>query len=124
MGELVFAAVLPFRLTNANVGRTKQFGASERERKSLEVRLRGAGLVRQPFSQPVTLRLTRILGMRERYWDSDSGLRGNSKELIDSLVACGWFHDDGMDWILETRFAQDKTQRENGPAILVEVFYE
>ncbi len=79
-------------------------------------------LKRDPFKFPVKLTLTRILGPNQRLWDADSVLRGNAKQLVDSLVAVGWFHDDSMKYITQVIGAQDATQRENGPAVLIEVF--
>ncbi len=79
-------------------------------------------LKRDPFDFPVKITLTRILGPNQRLWDADSVLRGNAKQLIDSLVAVGWFHDDSMKYIVQVIGAQDATQRENGPAVSIEVF--
>lgn len=79
-------------------------------------------LKRDPFEFPVKVTLTRILGPNQRLWDADSVLRGNAKQLIDSLVAIGWFYDDSMKYIVQVVGDQDATQRENGPAVLIEVF--
>jgi len=70
----------------------------------------------------VEIQLTRIIGPRHRLWDADSVLRGSAKQLIDSLVAIGWFHDDGPKWITSATGVQDASQRVNGPAVMVEVF--
>lgn len=116
------SVLLPFELKNENQGRKKNWYTPAKERKSFESRLRRLDMVREPFDKPVRLELTRILGKGQKLWDSDSILRGNSKELIDSLVAVGWFHDDKPKWITHTFGFQDANQRESGPAILVEVF--
>ena len=54
-------------------------------------------------------------------WDADSVLRGNAKELIDSLTALGWFHDDSPKWIVAVDGRQDASRREIGPMVEVEV---
>jgi len=113
---------LEIEMTNNNGGSGGKWYPSAKVRKEIEDYLTVSGLVRKPFGFQASIRLTRILGKRQSLWDSDSGLRGNSKELIDALVACGWFVDDGPKYIKETQFRQDATQRKNGPAILLEVF--
>tara|TARA_R110002110_G_scaffold116667_3_gene288278 strand:- start:393 stop:671 length:279 start_codon:yes stop_codon:yes gene_type:complete len=79
-------------------------------------------LPREPFEFPVQIRLTRIIGPRQRLWDADSVLRGSAKQILDALVAIGWFHDDGPRWITSATGVQDASQRENGPAVMIEVF--
>jgi len=113
---------LPIELTNGNDGRGSKWYSSAKVRKRIETTLRGLGLVRQPFEYQVAIRLTRVLGKGQQFWDSDSFYRGNSKELIDALVACGWFHDDGPKWIVDATGKQDASQRVNGPCVIVEVF--
>jgi hypothetical protein len=114
--------ILFIRLTNGNRGRTKHWTSAARERKRIEKELREDGQVREPFDFPVTLKVTRILGKGERLWDSESWQRGNLKELVDSLVAVGWFADDGRKYITRTEFEDDDTQRDVGPAVKLEVF--
>ena len=121
MPEVIFSQVLPIKLTNGNDGRTKAWYKSASNRKKFEKMLRRKGLIREPFTHPVSVHVTRILGKGERLWDSSSGLRGNFKELEDSLVAVGWFVDDSMKYIAETRFFQDVTRRTEGSAVLIEV---
>ena len=120
--EEMLSVVLPIELTNSNGGRSQKWFNSAKIRKSFESSFRILGLAREPFEGLVKLELTRILGKNQRLWDSDSGLRGNSKELIDALVAIGWFHDDSPKWIEQTVFLQDQSQRENGPAVRVCVY--
>jgi hypothetical protein len=113
---------LPLELTNRNDGQGRSWHRTAGDRQSIEKLLIFERLTRIPFDHSVTLCLTRILGKGQRFWDADSGLRGNSKQLIDSLVAVGWFHDDSVKWIEEVRFFQDASQKKNGPAVLIEVF--
>jgi hypothetical protein len=42
----------------------------------------------------VALNIVRLYSGRQRAWDADSILRGNSKQLIDAMVSAGWFLDD------------------------------
>ena len=111
--------ILPFELTNSNSGRGYHWGGSAKLRKKFERDLRALGLTRKPFTFPVIVHVTRILGPRQALWDSSSVGRGNWKEIEDALVACGWFTDDGPKYIRDTRFHQDATRRPQGPAIEV-----
>lgn len=118
----ISSIVLPIKLTNANDGRGGSFWESAKRRKDYESIIAACGVRHTPFYSVVTIRITRILGPRERLWDADSVLRGSAKELIDAMVACGWFVDDGPKWIKTCDGRQDKSQRENGPSVLLEVF--
>jgi hypothetical protein len=113
--------LIPLELTNRNDGRGHSWHRTASERQKIERLLIAEGLQRSPFETPVTIRITRILGKGQRLWDPDSGLRGNAKELIDSLVAAGWFHDDSAKWITEVRFFQCATDRELGPAVRIDI---
>lgn len=122
MKELVSTEWLRIKLTNHNDGRTRHFRASHTERMDLELWIRAKHGKRSPYKFPVRLEVTRILGPREQLWDYSSCGRGNWKEIEDSLVACGWFVDDGPTYITGIEFLQDTTQRVRGPALKVEVF--
>ena len=113
--------ILPIELTNGNEGRTKHYGASAKRRREYERIIRAKCGQRTPPDYPVTVTVTRILGKGQRLWDYSSGLRGNYKELEDAMTACGWWHDDGPEWVKGVIFRQDATRRELGPAVLVEV---
>ena len=112
---------LPFKLTNGNSGRGNAWYMSAAFRKKAEKTLRQLGMVRSPFPCKVSVTVTRILGKKERPWDSSSVLRGNYKEIEDALVACGWFTDDSMDHIGLTIGKQDTTRREKGSCIELEI---
>lgn len=118
----LLSVTIPLKMSNSNTGRGHAWYAKAAEREDIEKMLRSLQLARSPFGCRVELHLTRILGKGERLWDADSGLRGNAKELIDSMVAVGWFYGDSPKWIKEVRFFQDDSQRKNGSTILVEVF--
>ena len=117
---ILYSVQLPIELTNGNDGRGNRWFKSAKYRKGYEKLLRMLGLVRKPFTVPVFVRVTRILGPKQRLWDSSSIGRGNWKEIEDAMVACGWFVDDGPKWIVETRFCQS-WWREKHPGILVEI---
>lgn len=112
---------LPIELTNNNQGRGGAWYKTAKVRKQIEERLRLEGMTRQPFEFAVDLHLTRVIGKGQRLWDADSLLRGNSKELIDALVAVGWFVDDGPKYIKTVTADQDANQRDNGPSVIVRV---
>lgn len=113
--------LLPIKPTNGNDGRGHKWYRTAAVRDKIASRLRWLGLTREPFDVPVSLTLTRVLGKGERKWDADSIGRGNAKELIDSLVSLGWFHDDGPRWIRSVDYRQDDTRRDVGPCWEIEV---
>ena len=116
-GGLPLTIWLPMALTNGNDGRGNKWFSSAKVRKEIEVLLRGMGYQREPFESPVDIHITRVLGPRQKLWDADSLLRGNSKELIDAIVAVGFLVDDGPKYVKTVTADQDENDRENGPAI-------
>lgn len=63
------------------------------------------------------VRITRILGPRQRAFDWDN-CAASCKALIDALKLVGLIRDDNDRW-LEISVEQDDTQRANGPAVAV-----
>lgn len=120
---IIHSAELPIELNNGNDGRGGRWFSSAKVRKEIEATLRFYGFAMpQPFSVPVCLMITRILGARQQKWDADSYQRGNLKELIDALVVCNWFVDDGPKYIEEVRFKQvDLKPRPGKSTTLIEV---
>ena len=116
---ILHAVTLPIELTNGNDGRTQKWFNSAKRRREYEQLLIFTGHNRKPFPMPVGLVVVRILGKGQRLWDADSGLRGSWKEIQDALVAVGWFVDDSARYIEWVQFSQDKTQRDDGPAVRV-----
>jgi hypothetical protein len=116
-----FAVILPVELTNGNEGRTKHFGASNKRRQEYEELFRTLGFVRTPPDYRQTVTLTRILGKRQRFYDPDSLMRGNVKEIIDALTACGWWHDDSFKWLESVEARQDGSKTQKGWAIRIDV---
>jgi hypothetical protein len=116
------SAILPISLTNSNAGRTVHYGASAGRRKKYAKQLGLLGYKRKPFEHPVDIVVTRILGPNQRLMDSSSLLRGNWKEIEDTLVELGWFVDDSPKYIRATLGLQDSTRRDIGPATLVTIY--
>lgn len=118
---------LKLNLTNGNDGRGNKWFKTAKVRKDIEDLLRAGNhvcfaIVDKPA--PIWLRITRLMAKGQRYYDEDSLGRGNSKELIDSLKACGWFHDDSRECIRRVEFRQihqSVTKREK-PGVLIEMF--
>ena len=121
MANLIHETTLRINLTNSNDGQGKAWYKTAKARKDIETELRRTKQQREPFSFPVCVRLVRILGPKQRLWDADSILRGSAKQLIDSLVAVGWFHDDKPQWIMQV-IGDQKVDRVNGPAVQVQVY--
>jgi hypothetical protein len=90
---------LPIELTNNNTGRTQHFGRSASQRKKYERIIRAKFGQQVPFSSKVEVVVQRVLAARQRLWDYSSVLRGNWKEIEDALVACGFMHDDGPEYV-------------------------
>jgi hypothetical protein len=90
---------LPIELTNNNTGRTQHFGRSASQRKKYERIIRAKFGQQVPFSSKVEIVVQRVLAARQRLWDFSSVLRGNWKEIEDALVACGFVHDDGPQYV-------------------------
>jgi hypothetical protein len=120
----VLDRILPIEIQNKNDGQGRHWSGMHKTRRRMETDLRMLGLVRQPFEFPVSVLVTRILGKGQRFWDSSSVLRGTYKSLEDSLVACGWFHDDSRKYITNTFGIQDGNRRHLGPSVRIEVFTE
>jgi hypothetical protein len=116
-----FLIPLPIKLTNGNVGRTTHFGASAKRRMEYEKLIKTLGLVKEPPFYRQSVVVARVLGKGEKYYDPDSLQRGNLKEIIDALVACGWFVDDSYKWIELVNCIQDGSDRSQGPAIRIYV---
>lgn len=122
MDEPIYTAKIPFNLSNNNDGQGRAWYRTASVKKAIVDQLARQDMHREPFEFPVRVVLTRILGPKQRLWDADSVLRGSAKQLIDGLVDAGWFVDDGPNYITEMDGRQDKSNRSEGPAVLIEVF--
>lgn len=111
--------LLPVKLTNSNSGQGHKWYSSHKERNKLRKLL---SHVRRSEPYPrCDVVLTRVLGPRERLWDSSNILRGNAKQLIDALVELGWWKDDGPKFIRHCDGRQDASRRHYGPSVEVEI---
>ena len=120
-GKLLIAINLPIKLENDNNGQGHGWKRTAKRRESIESELRAAGHIRVPFEFKVRLVVMRVLGKRQKLWDDDSVLRGSAKQLIDSLVACGWFVDDSVKW-LKVEQTQWVPQIREKPSVTIQVF--
>lgn len=122
-GRLIETLTIPMVLTNRNDGQGHHWGRTNSEKKWISHLFVTLGLEREfPFDFKVSLVITRILGKGQRLWDSDSVGRGNAKQLIDSMVDAGWFADDNAKYIRPVYYEQDETQRQNGPAVKIDIY--
>ena len=133
--ELLFTITLDKELKNGNEGRSKHWSSAHREKKQWIAALQAAdvetdtGMVidSQTFldevlggksvQQRVGLTFTRVLGKGQRLIDSDSILRGNCKELLDSVVDFGILEDDNNKYVAWSLGLQDDTRRSEGPMV-------
>lgn len=131
--EFIYAIKIPHPLTNGNTGRGNHWYASATERKKFEWMLSQFATLDPesccdylndfPFDFPVGLRVTRVLGKKQRLWDVDSIGRGNAKELIDALVGIGILEDDGPAFVKHVEWHQlSLEKRPKYPCIIVEFF--
>ena len=114
---------LPIELTNNNTGRTQHFGRSASQRKKYERVIRAKFGQQVPFSSKVEIVVQRVLAARQRLWDFSSVLRGNWKEIEDALVACGFMHDDGPEYVGLCIGDQDAETRLTSEGGFVRVYF-
>jgi len=117
---LLLDITLPIELANRNDGQGHSHWRTSADKKRFLKLL--SFHTRTPFRYSTFVAVTRILGLRQKLWDYDSGLRGSWKQLQDAMVDCGWWHDDGPGYITGIVFRQDDSQRHNGPATRVQVW--
>ncbi len=116
--ELLFTVKVYHKLKNNNNGQSRHWSQSHSERKKWMKALEAAEvetvngdvfgfhefathvLCSQPVQQRVGIEVHRVLGPRERHYDPDSVLRGNAKQLVDSLVETNYLQDDNIKCIL------------------------
>jgi hypothetical protein len=114
---------LPIELTNNNTGRTQHFGRSASQRKKYERIIRAKFGQQVPFASRVEIVVQRVLAARQRLWDFSSVLRGNWKEIEDALVACGFMHDDGPEYVGMCIGVQDAETRLTSEGGFVRVYF-
>lgn len=115
----VYTEILPVKMTNSNDGQGRGWYSSSNERKRIRDRLIEFRK-KTPYGRCDVV-LTRILGKKERLWDSGNILRGNAKQLIDTLVELGWWEDDGPRYIRHLDGRQDPNRRSEGSCVEIKV---
>lgn len=131
---------LDAELRNYNAGQGRHWGMTHAEKKRMQNAVLSAQLDIDGQLLPMRekwhgnqnkifplgkcdITVCRILGRGQRLWDADSVMRGNCKQLIDSIVDAGIIHDDGPKYVGLCLGLQDPSRREIGPAIEV-TFWE
>jgi len=112
---------IPIPLTNNNDGQSRHWSKANQHKQTFAKTLAIMRMKATPPERKQRVTITRILGKGQSLWDADSVLRGNAKQLLDSLVDAGYFVDDSPKYITEVFGKQDATRREDGPAIRVEI---
>ena len=133
--ELLFTITIDKELKNGNTGRTKHFSQAIKEKKQWVQALGNADvetvtgivyplpafiqdvMLGSPIQQKVGIVVNRVLGKRQRQWDSDSILRGNFKECLDSVVGSGLLSDDNTKCVAWCVGLQDDTRKSEGPFV-------
>ena len=128
--------IIDKELKNSNDGQSRHWGSSVRERKQWVESVESSWVqsingTEYAFGdyycgasplQKQGLLVTRHLGKGQRFWDPDSVLRGNAKQLIDTLVEKGVMRDDSTKYLEFVIGVQDDSNRDSGPYTTVEVF--
>lgn len=138
MRQKILTGYIDKQLTNGNNGQTKHWSSSHKERRQWVESLvksewlpHGLGVDTYdiqtamslvPSDSLLGLEITRVLGKGQRKWDADSVLRGNAKQLIDSLVELKLADDDSPRYIDWVHAYQDDSDRSNGPSTIVTVY--
>lgn len=101
----------------------KKQAQRQEERRLLEIAIfESIGKVLSPPFVKQHVTITRILGPNQRSYDDlgESFGGGSVKQLVDAMKRLGFWIDDSPKW-LERSYAEDKTRRKFGPAVLVEI---
>lgn len=124
---------VPKELVNKNAGQTSHWSSSHKHREGFRnAVLRGTAEPAEtgepePLDKwlqdfqakgKVGIVVRRLMGPRQSQWDPDSVLRGNAKQLIDTLVEYGLVEDDGpkhVAWVIGT---QDDGRHEKASTIV------
>lgn len=128
LGRFLFRLSLPLEISNRNDGRGHQWFRTDAEKKAVAEALQ----IFYPNGPPaearemdsggtVNLVVRRILGKRQRWFDPDSILRGNAKEIVDAIVDHGFLSGDGYPAVGFVAGVQIKDP-EAGPALAVDFF--
>ena len=137
--EPLVKVVVKDNISNRNDGQGKHWSASSKARSRIFNECKDAEYFRYsdrrrvylpasikeckiPSRVKVNIVATRVLGPKQRLWDADSILRGEFKQLLDSLVQLGIIEDDGPKFVKHCLGLQDSASRCDGPSFIVEFF--
>ncbi len=133
--QLLFTLTVDKELKNNNVGRSAHWSSAHKQKKEWTNALKKADVVTesglalplqafieevlngQPVQQKVGIVFKRVLGKRQRMFDSDSILRGNAKELLDAVVDSGLLVDDNVKHVAWCIGLQDDKRKDQGPSV-------
>lgn len=136
--ELLFTIKIAGKLSNNNSGQTKHWSSAHKAKKKWMLALRHATvtlpsegelefnyyeflehvLADEPIAQLVGIEIQRVLGPRERKYDPDSVLRGEAKQLVDSLVGTNLLTDDSCKHILWAVGTQAETRAKESHVLI------
>lgn len=139
-GKPLVKVVVNANVANRNDGQGRHWSTSSKAKKRLFESCRQAEFYRWcdelddwspsdlkscqiPSRQRVDILATRILKPKQRLWDPDSILRGEFKQLLDSLVQLRVIEDDGHKYVNFVVGDQDPNRRHAGPAFEL-IFFE
>jgi len=77
---------IPIPLTNNNDGQSRHWSKANQHKQTFAKTLAIMRMKATPPERKQRVTITRILGKGQSLWDADSVLRGNAKQLLDSLV--------------------------------------
>lgn len=139
-GRPIIKIVVKAEVSNRNDGQGRHWSASSKARTRLFDACRDAEFYRWNFDaddwelsdlksckipsrQKVDILATRVLGPKRRMWDPDSILRGEFKQLLDSLVQLRVIEDDSSKYVGYVVGDQDPSRRHDGDSFEL-TFYE
>jgi Holliday junction resolvase RusA-like endonuclease len=111
LAMMLESITIDMELTSGNSGQQKHWYESHKQRRRIEDILKEIHRKREvPYMTKVALNIVRLYSGRQREWDCDNLLRGNSKQLIDSMVSVGFFLDDSTKYITQVVGSQERSK--------------
>ena len=129
--DRVLSIKVDHQLSNRNDGQGRHWAISNKAKSKLLRNVREAEVfgtddklckLGLTFEFKVDILVTRVLGANQRLWDADSVLRGDCKQLIDSIVSLGILKDDGPKYVGHVLGTQEQFRRKRGPCVWVDFF--
>jgi hypothetical protein len=92
-----------------------------KERKDWEWVIRGLlGKPKKPFEHKVLIRITRVLGPKQHFFDEGAMHGGSVKQIVDALKLEGWLVDDSRKWVTLDCLEDDRDRKK--PGTILEIF--